>query len=42
MRFTTGRAVIRSDDRWRTEMRRRDAWAVGFMTIWGRRLLGYR
>jgi len=42
MRFTTGRAVIRSDDRWRTEMRRRDAWAVGFMTIWGRWLLGYR
>ena len=42
MRFTTGRVEIRGDQRWRTEMRGRDARLVGCITFWGRRLLGYR
>lgn len=42
MRFTTGRVSVRSDDRWRVEMRVRDARLVGALTWWGRRLLGYR
>jgi Sulfotransferase domain len=42
MRFQVGAVPLVRDDRWSSEMTRRDRLKVGLLTAWGRRWYGYR